>query len=172
MFPTKCQGQNGRMGNPVISYVRQNLDFSIRFTTHILIFILPPPHHHHLLRFLCLINSLCRRSALCMYNISNISNIKKYIYIYTRIVGPRFARPRISQNPNTNTINGKRERERERQLRQKEPKRRVHTKNKIFKRITNNSKRIESSGRASRGPRFYLVQKGNRHTMRKTKQAT
>ena len=28
---------------------------------------------------------------------------------------------------------------------------------------------MESSGRASRGPRFYLVQEGNIHTMRKTK---
>ena len=30
MFPTKCQGQNDRMGCPVISCACQHLDFSIR----------------------------------------------------------------------------------------------------------------------------------------------
>ena len=68
MFPTKCQGQNDRMGRTVISCFHQNLDFSIGFATKISNFT--PP----LLRFLCLINSFYRRYVPCMYNISNISN--------------------------------------------------------------------------------------------------
>ena len=70
MFPTKCQGQNDRMGRPVISCFRQNLDFSIGFATKISTLTLPP-----LLRFLCLINSFYRKYVSCVYNISNISNI-------------------------------------------------------------------------------------------------
>ena len=69
MFPTKCQGQNDRIGHLVKSRVCQNLDFSIGFAIKISIFILTP-----LLRFLCLINSFYRRYASCMYYI--------YIYIY------------------------------------------------------------------------------------------
>ena len=77
MFPTKCQGQNDRMGRTVMSCFCQILDFIIGFATKISIFKHPP-----LLRFLCLINSFYRRYVSCMYNISNISNIYQIYPIY------------------------------------------------------------------------------------------
>ena len=58
------------MGRTVISCFRQNLDFSIGFAMKMSNFTLPP-----ILRFLCLINSFCRRYVPCKYNISNIFGI-------------------------------------------------------------------------------------------------
>ena len=79
MFPTKWQGQNDRMGRPVISFFRQNLDFSIGSATEIENFTLPTP----LLCFLCLINSFYKRYVPCMYNRYNISNISDISNIST-----------------------------------------------------------------------------------------
>ena len=42
ILATKCQGQNDRMGRPVISCVCQLLDFSLRFATKISNFCCAP----------------------------------------------------------------------------------------------------------------------------------
>ena len=62
MDPTKCQGQNDRMGRTVTLYVCYNLVFTIGFAIQISIFTLPL-----LLRFFCLINSFYRRYDSCVY---------------------------------------------------------------------------------------------------------
>ena len=76
MFPTKCQGQNHRMGRTVISCFHQHLDFSIWFAIKISYINSP------FLRFLCLVYSFYTRYVPCMYNISNISNSYPICPIY------------------------------------------------------------------------------------------
>ena len=79
MFPTKCKGQNDRMGRPVISCFCQNLDFSIGFATKISNFTLPPPFH-----FLCLINSFYKRCVFCIYPVHWIQYIQEILLIQRR----------------------------------------------------------------------------------------
>ena len=70
MCPTKCQGQNDRMGRTVISCFCENLNFfSIGFATDISNFTLPPSTP---LRFLYLINAFYNRYFLYVQNIQYI----------------------------------------------------------------------------------------------------
>ena len=81
MFPTKCQGQNDRMGRLVISCFRQNLDFSIGFATKISIFTLPPPFAFSLSNQFIL-------QEVCLLRVQYI-----YIYIYILRASPPAAGP-------------------------------------------------------------------------------
>ncbi len=88
MFPTKCQGQNDRMGRAVISCFCQNLQFWLYFAIKTSIFKLRP-----LLRFLCLINSFYRRYVCCIHNRSNGSNGSPFFFIISPlffIISPLF----------------------------------------------------------------------------------
>ena len=79
MFPTKCRGQNDRVGRPVISCVCQNLDVSLfNWICHSNLKFYATP----LLHFLCLIISFYRRYVSCIYIISNISNTYSIYPIY------------------------------------------------------------------------------------------
>ena len=78
-FPTKCQGQNDRMGRTVMSCVCQNLDFIIGFAMKTSIFKRPPP-----LRFICLISLFYGGYVSSMYNRSNRSNVSNISNILTR----------------------------------------------------------------------------------------